>query len=72
MRQHLDNNQNQNNNNQNGPGSKLPFIIGIGIVVIVMMLLSSRLMGSLANGFSEEITYDEFINASFCFKKISC
>ncbi|MBQ6549976.1 MAG: AAA family ATPase, partial [Lachnospiraceae bacterium] len=26
-----------------------------------MMLLSSRLMGSLAGGFSEEITYDEFV-----------
>ena len=59
----MDNNQNQNNNNQNGPGSKLPFIIGIGIVVIVMMFISSRLMNSLAGGFSEEITYDEFISA---------
>ncbi len=58
----MDNNQNQNNNNQNGPGSKLPLFLGIGIVVIVMMLLSSRLMGSLAGGFSEEITYDEFFN----------
>ena len=57
----MDNNQDKNNKNQNGPGSKLPFIIGIIVVVLVMMLLSSRLMGSLAGGFSEEITYDEFV-----------
>ena len=58
----MDNNQNQNNNNNNGPGSRLPFILGIIVVVIVMMLISSRLMGSLAGGFSEEITYDEFVH----------
>ena len=53
-------NQNPNDNNKNN-GGKWPFLIGVLAVVVIMMFAGSKLWGSISNQFSEEISYDTFV-----------
>jgi len=58
-------NQDQNRNgNENGNGGgfgKWPIVIVVIGIIFLMMFSGSRLWSSLSNQFSEEITYDKFI-----------
>ena len=59
----MDNQEQNKNGNENGGGGfgKWPFVlIAIGIAVI-MMFSGSRLWSSLSTQFSEEISYDQFL-----------
>lgn len=53
-------NQNPNDSNKNN-GGKWPFLIGVLAVVVIMMFAGSKLWGSISNQFSEEISYDTFV-----------
>ncbi len=60
----MDNQDQNRNGNENGNGGgfgKWPIVIVVIGIIFLMMFSGSRLWSSLSNQFSEEITYDKFI-----------
>ena len=50
-----------NNNNRNGGNGKFLFILIAVVILLVMIFSGSRLWSSLTSQFSQEVSYDEFI-----------
>ena len=55
------NNNDNNNQNKNGGNGKFLIILIAVVVLLVMIFSGSRLWSSLTSQFSEEVSYDTFV-----------